>query len=89
MLVLDDGRYSITGGQELVDPEGFRFIAGAFPGVELADAVTRAVVADCVRDLPRPAIVLAAIDERAWPGPSPFVDPHRVLARFSERATGL
>ena len=88
VLVLDDGRYSITGGQELVDPEGFRLVVGAFPGVAFAEAVTREVVADCVRDLPRPAIVLAAIDERAWPGPSPFVDPHRVLARFAEHANG-
>jgi hypothetical protein len=86
LLVLDDGRYSITGGQELVDPEAFRLIEGAFPGVEFADAVTPAVVADCVRDLPRPAIVLATIDEQTWPGPSPFVDPHRVLTRFAERA---
>lgn len=88
VLVLDDGRYAITGGQELVDPEGFRLIAGAFPGVSFAEAVTPAVVADSLRDLPRPAIVLASIDDRAWPGPSPFVEPHRVLARFAERAGG-
>ena len=88
VLVLDDGRYAITGGQELVDPEGFRLVAGAFPGVTFAEAVTPKVVADSVRDLPRPAIVLAAIDERAWPGPSPFVEPHRVLARFAQHANG-
>ncbi len=88
VLVLDDGRYSITGGQELVDPDALRLVAGSFPGVQTAEAVTREVITDSVRDLPRPAIVLAAIDERAWPGPSPFVDPHLVLTRFQERASG-
>jgi Thiamine pyrophosphate enzyme, C-terminal TPP binding domain len=86
VLVLDDGRYSITGGQELIDRDAFRAVTGAFPGFQMVEAVTPAVVADSVRDLPRPAIVLASIDEHAWPGPSPFVDPHRVLARFAERA---
>jgi hypothetical protein len=30
----------------------------------------------------RPGVVVAAIDEPGWPGPSPFVDPPDVLARF-------
>jgi thiamine pyrophosphate-dependent acetolactate synthase large subunit-like protein len=86
VLVLDDGSYSITGGQELIGGGAFRAVAGAFPGLRAVEAVTPQVVADSVRDLPRPAIVLAAIDERAWPGPSPFVEPHGVLARFRASA---
>jgi thiamine pyrophosphate-dependent acetolactate synthase large subunit-like protein len=86
VLVLDDGRYSITGGQDLVDGGAFRAVAGAFPGVHAVVADSPAAVAEGVQGLPRPAVVLAAIDEHAWPGPSPFVDPHRVLARFGESA---
>jgi hypothetical protein len=36
--------------------------------------------------LQRPALVSARISEAAWPGPSPFVDPHSVLARFTAAA---
>jgi thiamine pyrophosphate-dependent acetolactate synthase large subunit-like protein len=86
VLVLDDGAYSITGGQELVDVGAFRAVAGAFPGVAACEAVTRADVADGVRTLARPGVLLARIDERAWPGPSPFVDPHSVLTRFAQNA---
>jgi thiamine pyrophosphate-dependent acetolactate synthase large subunit-like protein len=86
VVVLDDGSYSITGGQDLIGGGAFRAVAGAFPGVRAVEAVSPRLVADSVRDLPRPALVLAAIDERVWPGPSPFVDPHRVLSLFAERA---
>jgi thiamine pyrophosphate-dependent acetolactate synthase large subunit-like protein len=87
VLVLDDGRYSITGGQELVAGGAFRDVVPAFPGLATAIAEDPGAVADAIRGLPRPAVLLAAISERAWPGPSPFVDPHRVHARFREAAS--
>jgi hypothetical protein len=31
-------------------------------------------------------VVLARIDEPAWPGPSPFVDPPLVRRRFAAHA---
>ena len=86
VLVLDDGAYSITGGQELVEARAFRSVAGAFPAVAASEAVTPDDVADAVRTLARPGVLLARIDERAWPGPSPFVDPHSVLTRFAQNA---
>ena len=86
MLILDDGAYSITGGQELVGAGSFRSVAGAFPGVAAREAGTPGDVADGVRSLARPGILLARVDERAWPGPSPFVDPHIVLTRFTQEA---
>jgi thiamine pyrophosphate-dependent acetolactate synthase large subunit-like protein len=88
VLVLDDGRYSITGGQELVAPRAFAAIAGALPNVTAREATDADEVADAVRSLARPAVVLAQIVEPAWPGPSPFVDPHRVRARFAMNAQG-
>jgi thiamine pyrophosphate-dependent acetolactate synthase large subunit-like protein len=83
-LVLDDGRYSITGGQHVVDPDALAAAAGGFPGFTAASAADPAEVAERVRTLPRPAVVVAAIDEPEWPGASPFVDPGEVRARFLE-----
>jgi thiamine pyrophosphate-dependent acetolactate synthase large subunit-like protein len=86
VLVLDDGAYSITGGQEIVDAGAFRAVAGAFPGLTASEAATPDAVADAVRTLERPGVLLARISDRAWPGPSPFVDPHTVLTRFTQNA---
>jgi thiamine pyrophosphate-dependent acetolactate synthase large subunit-like protein len=86
LLVLDDGRYSITGGQELVDAGAFRAVASAFPGIAAAEADSAAEVADAVRTLQRPGILLARISERAWPGPSPFVNPHTTRTSFTQNA---
>jgi thiamine pyrophosphate-dependent acetolactate synthase large subunit-like protein len=86
VLVLDDGRYSITGGQALVAGSSFASVAGSFPGVAALEAASQEAVGEAVRTLARPGIVLAAVTERAWPGPSPFVDPHAVRARFSAAA---
>ena len=88
LLVLDDGRYSITGGQELVAPRAFAAVAGALPNLTALEAATAGEVGEAVRTLARPAVLLAQIDEPAWPGPSPFVDPHRVRARFAANARG-
>jgi thiamine pyrophosphate-dependent acetolactate synthase large subunit-like protein len=87
VLVLDDGRYSITGGQELVVGASFAAVAAALPGVAALEADTPQEVDAAVRTLTRPGIVLAAIDRHVWPGPSPFVDPAGVRARFAEAAS--
>lgn len=86
VLVLDDGRYSITGGQAVVDPSALAGVASAFPGFAAAAASSPAEVAERVRALPRPAVVLARVDEPGWPGASPFVDPAWVRSRFLEHA---
>jgi thiamine pyrophosphate-dependent acetolactate synthase large subunit-like protein len=88
VLVLDDGRYSITGGQEIVGAGAFRAVAGAFPGVASREAASPSDVCDAVRAVARPAIVLARIGEQAWPGPSPFVNPHTTRTRFTQNALG-
>jgi thiamine pyrophosphate-dependent acetolactate synthase large subunit-like protein len=82
VLVLDDGRYSITGGQELIAPDALAAVLDGLPAVSLARAAAREEVADAIRQSSRPAVVLARIDEPTWPGPSPFVDPTRVRTRF-------
>lgn len=86
VLVLDDGRYSITGGQELIASDALASVLSGLPGVSLEQATSREEVAKAVRTTPRPGVVLARIDEPTWPGPSPFVDPARVRNSFSTYA---
>ena len=86
VLVLEDGRYSITGGQELIAPDALTAVLEGLPGVALAGASSRDEVARAIRAMARPGIVLARIEEPAWPGPSPFVDPAWVRSRFSRFA---
>jgi thiamine pyrophosphate-dependent acetolactate synthase large subunit-like protein len=86
VLVLDDGRYSITGGQPVIAPAVLSSVVRALPGVVGLEARTAAEVADAVAGAGRPGIVVATIDEPAWPGPSPFVEPAGVCARFRHAA---
>ncbi|MDX6465652.1 MAG: hypothetical protein QOI27_692 [Gaiellaceae bacterium] len=88
LVLLDDGRYSITGGQELVAPRALGDVAGALPHLDVARADSAEAVEQAVRSLSRPAVLVADIDEPGWPGPSPFVDPHAVRARFRANALG-
>jgi thiamine pyrophosphate-dependent acetolactate synthase large subunit-like protein len=87
-VVLDDGRYSITGGQTVISPGALQAVAAALPDLATETAASPQAVGDAVRSLPRPAIVIAKIDEPEWPGPSPFVDPGRVRRRFASYAAG-
>jgi thiamine pyrophosphate-dependent acetolactate synthase large subunit-like protein len=86
VVVLQDGRYSITGGQEVVAPDALAAVLESLPGVALARASSRHEVTRALRTIPRPGIVLARIEEASWPGPSPFVDPAWVRSRFSSFA---
>ena len=88
VVVLDDGRYSITGGQPVVAPGALGAVAAALPDLATATAAAPDAVADAVQTLSRPGIVLAKIDEPEWPGPSPFVDPGCVRQRFASYAAG-
>jgi hypothetical protein len=84
-VVLNDGRYSITGGQEIIGGGVLDSIARVLPGVSWAEAVEPGDVEREVRSLPRPGIVNARITDSTWPGPSPFVDPASVRIRFLSR----
>ena len=87
-LVLDDGRYAITGGQDVIAPGALSAVVQALPKVVSARAESPEAVGAAVRGLTRPGIVLADIDEPDWPGPSPFVDPTLVRRRFAAYAAG-
>jgi hypothetical protein len=86
VLVLRDGAYSITGGQALVETDSLGSVCAGFSSLATAEAETPAAVEEALRSIARPGIVLAEIGESEWPGPSPFVEPASVRARFAERA---
>jgi thiamine pyrophosphate-dependent acetolactate synthase large subunit-like protein len=86
-VVLVDGHYTITGGQPLGVPDAFGAVAAAL-GLATATARTREEITRGVRALERPALLEVRYDERAWPGPSPFVDPPVVRWRFEQAASG-
>ncbi|MBE2317630.1 hypothetical protein DVA67_016735 [Solirubrobacter sp. CPCC 204708] len=85
-IVLVDGHYSITGGQALGVPDVFAGVAAAL-GLHTATARTADEVAEHVANLPRPGLLEVRYEDRAWPGPSPFVDAPVVRWRFEAAAT--
>jgi thiamine pyrophosphate-dependent acetolactate synthase large subunit-like protein len=84
-IVLVDGNYTITGGQPLGVPDAFAGPAAAL-GLPTATARTLAEVREHVAGLARPGLLEVRYDERAWPGPSPFVDAPVVRWRFEAAA---
>jgi thiamine pyrophosphate-dependent acetolactate synthase large subunit-like protein len=86
VVVLEDGRYSITGGQDVVAPDALAAVLEGLPGVAVLRASSHQEVTHALRTIPRPGVVLARIEEASWPGPSPFVDPAWVRSRFSSFA---
>ena len=86
-VVLVDGHYTITGDQALEVPDAFGDVAAAL-GLDTATAYTLDEISTQVEELHRPAVLEVRYDDRAWPGPSPFVDPPVVRWRFEEAARG-
>jgi thiamine pyrophosphate-dependent acetolactate synthase large subunit-like protein len=83
-IVLVDGHYSITGGA-LGVPGVFAGVAQAL-GLATATARSPAEVTEHVERLPRPGLLEVHYEDRAWPGPSPFVDPPVVRWLFEDAA---
>jgi len=82
-VVLSDGLYAITGGQRLSSPPRFAEVAhslGSIAGLRVSsdDDLRRALV-----QRRRPSLIEVEVAERAWPGPSPFVDPAKVRLAFA------
>jgi thiamine pyrophosphate-dependent acetolactate synthase large subunit-like protein len=82
-VVLSDGLYAITGGQRLSSSPRFAEVAqslGAIAGLRVSSNhdLRLALV-----QLQRPSLIEVEVAERAWPGPSPFVDPAKVRLAFA------
>jgi thiamine pyrophosphate-dependent acetolactate synthase large subunit-like protein len=84
-VVLVDGHYTITGDQPLGVPDVFCDAVAAL-GLATATARTHDEISTHVDALERPGVLEVRYDDRAWPGPSPFVDPPVVRWRFGEAA---
>jgi thiamine pyrophosphate-dependent acetolactate synthase large subunit-like protein len=83
VVVLADGCYSITGGQPLTGDTRFAEVANTLPGLSGAQATSIDELLSVLGTIARPGLIEALIDDRTWPGCSPFVDPHLVRARFA------
>jgi thiamine pyrophosphate-dependent acetolactate synthase large subunit-like protein len=87
-VVLSDGVYGITGGQQLGAQTRFAAVAEALGGIAGTRVGTEAELCTAMRELGRPSLIEAELSERAWPGPSPFVDPARVRLGFAANVAG-
>lgn len=84
--VLADGHYGITGGQPLGVPGMFRDVAEVL-GLASAVVHTEAEIIDRTDAFDWPLLLEIRLDDRSWPGPSPFVDPPVVRWRFEAAAS--
>ncbi len=85
--ILADGYYSITGGQPLGTPSEFARVAETL-GLAAVVVSTEAEIAERAAEITLPALIEIRIDDRSWPGPSPFVDPPVVRWRFEGAVRG-
>jgi thiamine pyrophosphate-dependent acetolactate synthase large subunit-like protein len=87
-VVLSDGAYGITGGQQLSAPPRFAEVAQALGGIAGLRVSSDSDLRRALAELERPSLIEAELTESAWPGPSPFVDPAQVRLAFTANATG-
>jgi thiamine pyrophosphate-dependent acetolactate synthase large subunit-like protein len=87
-VVLSDGVYGITGGQPLSTQPRFSAVAQALGGIAATRVRTEAALRTALGELGRPGLIEAELSDRAWPGPSPFVDPAAVRAAFAANVAG-
>jgi thiamine pyrophosphate-dependent acetolactate synthase large subunit-like protein len=84
VIVLSDGVYGITGGQQLSSATRFAEVAQSLGGITGLRVHNEDDLRDALDQLGRPSLIEVAITDRSWPGPSPFVDPARVRLAFAE-----
>jgi thiamine pyrophosphate-dependent acetolactate synthase large subunit-like protein len=87
-VVLSDGVYGITGGQPLAADPRFSAVAEALGGIAATRVRSEHALCAALGDLARPALIEVELSDRAWPGPSPFVDPAVVRVAFAANAAG-
>jgi thiamine pyrophosphate-dependent acetolactate synthase large subunit-like protein len=82
-VVLSDGAYSITGGQPLSSLPRFVEVAQSLVGIESVRVGKIEDLRRALLELKRPGLIEATLDEREWPGPSPFIDPAKIRLDFA------
>lgn len=86
VAVLNDGHYSITGGQPIAGDGRFAAVAQALGGIVTSVVDEPEAVARAAAEMSGPALLEIRYAERVWPGWDPFVDPPVVRARFEAEA---
>ncbi|MEV1243967.1 thiamine pyrophosphate-dependent enzyme [Nonomuraea sp. NPDC049750] len=84
VVVLEDGAYSITGGQSLSVPLHVADVANTLDHLSGGTAVDQAELRTALKTIGQPGIISAQISKKVWPGPSPFVNPARVSWRVRD-----
>jgi thiamine pyrophosphate-dependent acetolactate synthase large subunit-like protein len=84
-VVLSDGVYGITGGQQLSTEPRFSAVAEALGGIAAARVRNDPDLRTALSELDRPGLIEAELTDRTWPGPSPFVDPAAVRVAFAAK----
>jgi thiamine pyrophosphate-dependent acetolactate synthase large subunit-like protein len=82
IVVMADGRYTMTGGQAIEVTATFAGAAAALPGLHGASAATAGELSRALAETPLPGLIEVALDEPSVTHASPFVDPHRVRMAF-------
>ena len=89
LVVLVDGLYGITGGQQLVTDPRFGTVARAL-GLATARAASVEELGKVLSATGRPCLIEALISPpNDWERPSPFVDPTATRHRFASRLDEL
>jgi thiamine pyrophosphate-dependent acetolactate synthase large subunit-like protein len=82
VVVMADGKYSMTGGQPIETPLAAAEAATAIPGLAGCRVTSTDGLAQAVDELPRPGVVEAVLTDGVELSASPFVDPYRVRFAF-------
>jgi thiamine pyrophosphate-dependent acetolactate synthase large subunit-like protein len=82
VVVMADGKYTMTGGQRIEPPPVFAEHAAAMPGISACRASSMTELAQAIDALPLPGVIEAVLDQTVTPSASPFVEPHRVRFAF-------
>lgn len=82
VVVMADGKYSMTGGQRIEAPLAAADAAQVIPGMAGRRVSCTEELARTIDELPLPGVVEAVLSDGIEPLASPFVEPYRVRFAF-------
>jgi thiamine pyrophosphate-dependent acetolactate synthase large subunit-like protein len=88
VVVLANGRYGITGGQDLIHDSAAAAVAGVLAPLSATTVDDATALSEAVRRVGRPGVVEARVTDGDWTRPTPFVNPALVRTRFLQRVHG-
>lgn len=82
VVVMADGKYSMTGGQQIETPLAVAEAASAIPGISGCRVDGTEGLSQALDELPLPGVIEAVLSDGIELLASPFVDPYRVRFAF-------